>query len=69
MLAALGFITVILMLILIMTKKASPLVALIAVPVVTGIIACFFISVVPEARPREPKASLTSSPTSRAWAR
>lgn len=69
MLAALGFITVILMLILIMTKKASPLVALIAVPVVTGIIACFFISVVPEGAPREPKASLTSSPTSRAWAR
>ena len=51
MLAALGFITVILMLILIMTKKASPLVALIAVPVVTGIIACFFISVVPEGAP------------------
>ena len=30
MLAALGFITVIVMLVLIMTKKASPLVALIA---------------------------------------
>ena len=42
MLAALGFITVILMLVLIMTKKLSPLVALIAVPVVTGIISCFF---------------------------
>lgn len=44
-LAILGFITVIGMLVLIMTKKASPLVALIAVPVVTGIIACFFIEV------------------------
>lgn len=43
-LAILGFVTVIVMLILIMTKKASPLVALIAVPVVTGIIACFFIA-------------------------
>ena len=38
MLAFLGFLTVIVMLALIMTKKASPLVALIAVPVVTGII-------------------------------
>ena len=37
MLAFLGFLTVVLMLVLIMTKKASPLVALIAVPVVTGI--------------------------------
>ena len=36
MLAFLGFLTVVLMLVLIMTKKASPLVALIAVPVVTG---------------------------------
>ena len=44
-LAVLGFLTVIIMLVLIMTKKASPLVALIAVPVVTGIIACFFIEV------------------------
>ncbi|MBQ1395823.1 MAG: citrate transporter [Eubacterium sp.] len=42
MLAVLGFLTVILMLVLIMTKKLSPLVALIAVPVVTGIISCFF---------------------------
>ena len=42
MLAFLGFLTVVLMLVLIMTKKASPLVALIAVPVVTGIISCFF---------------------------
>ena len=47
-LAILGFLTVIIMLVLIMTKKASPLVALIVVPVVTGIISCFFISVVPE---------------------
>jgi len=47
-LAILGFLTVILMLVLIMTKKASPLVALIAVPVVTGIISCFFRVVVPE---------------------
>lgn len=42
MLAFLGFFTVILMLVLIMTKKASPLVALIAVPVVTGVISSFF---------------------------
>lgn len=42
MLAILGFVTVILMLVLIMTKKASPLVALIAVPVVTGVITSFF---------------------------
>ena len=39
------------MLVLIMTKKASPLVALIVVPVITGIIACFFMSVVPEGAP------------------
>ena len=44
MLAALGFITVIVMIVLIMTKKASPAVALIAVPFITGIIACFFIT-------------------------
>lgn len=44
MLAALGFITVIVMIVLIMTKKASPAVALIAVPFITGIIACFFIA-------------------------
>ncbi len=50
-LAILGFLTVIVMLVLIMTKKASPLVALIAVPVITGIIACFFIAVVPEGAP------------------
>ena len=42
MLAFLGFLTVILMLVLIMTKKLTPLVALIAVPVVTGIISCGF---------------------------
>ena len=47
-LAILGFVTVIVMLVLIMTKKVSPLVALIAVPVITGIIACAFIAVVPE---------------------
>ena len=44
MLAALGFITVIVMIVLIMTKKASPAVALIAVPFIAGIIACFFIA-------------------------
>ena len=54
MLAALGFITVIVMLVLIMTKKASPLVALIAVPVITGIQASFFIAVVPEGAPDAP---------------
>lgn len=42
MLACMGFLTVIVMLALIMTKKASPLVALIAVPVVSGIITSFF---------------------------
>ena len=51
MLAALGFITVIAMLILIMTKKASPAVALIIVPLVTGIIACAFIVTDPEGAP------------------
>jgi len=51
MLAALGFLTVILMLVLIMTKKASPLVALIAVPVITGIIACAFMVTDPEGAP------------------
>ena len=43
-LAVLGFVTVIVMIVLIMTKKASPAVALIAVPFVTGIIACFFMA-------------------------
>jgi CitMHS family citrate-Mg2+:H+ or citrate-Ca2+:H+ symporter len=42
MLAFLGFLTVIVMLVLIMTKKAAPVIALIAVPVITGIIASFF---------------------------
>lgn len=51
MLAVLGFLTVILMLVLIMTKKTSPLVALIAVPVVTGIISCFFFVTDPEGAP------------------
>lgn len=51
MLAALGFITVIVMLILIMTKKASPAVALIIVPLITGIIACAFIVTDPEGAP------------------
>ena len=51
MLAFLGFLTVVLMLVLIMTKKASPLVALIAVPVVTGIIACGFFVTDPENAP------------------
>lgn len=51
MLAALGFITVIAMLILIMTKKASPAVALIIVPLITGIIACAFIVTDPEGAP------------------
>ncbi len=43
MLTFLGFLTVIGMLVLIMTKKASPTVALISVPIITGIIASFFI--------------------------
>ena len=51
MLAVLGFLTVIIMLVLIMTKKASPLVALIVVPVVTGIISCFFFVTDPETAP------------------
>lgn len=42
MLAILGFLTVIIMLILVMTKKASPTVALIGVPVVIGAIASLF---------------------------
>lgn len=42
MLAILGFLTVIIMLALVMTKKASPTVALIGVPVVAGTIASFF---------------------------
>ena len=49
-LAILGFLTVIIMLVLIMTKKASPLVALIVVPVVTGMItemASTLVSIIP----------------------
>ncbi|MCR5273648.1 MAG: citrate:proton symporter [Lachnospiraceae bacterium] len=42
MLAFLGFVTVIVMLVLVMTKKASPTVALIGVPFITGIISSFF---------------------------
>lgn len=42
MLAILGFLTVIVMLALVMSKKASPTVALISVPVVSGAIASFF---------------------------
>jgi citrate transporter, CitMHS family len=51
MIAALGFITVLTMLILIMTKKASPAVALIAVPFITGLISCAFIVTDAEAAP------------------
>ena len=51
MLSLLGFVTVIAMLVLIMTKKAAPAVALIIVPVVTGIIACAFIVTDPEGAP------------------
>lgn len=50
-LAILGFLTVVVMLVLIMTKKASPLVSLIAVPIIFSIIACFFIAVVPKDAP------------------
>lgn len=42
MLAILGFLTVIIMLAIVMTKKASPTVALISVPIITGAIASFF---------------------------
>ena len=51
MLAFLGFLTVVLMLVLIMTKKLTPLVALIAVPVITGIISCAFRVTDPENAP------------------
>lgn len=50
-LALLGFLTVIVMLVLIMTKKVPPLVALIIVPIITGVIACFFVPVVPAGAP------------------
>jgi CitMHS family citrate-Mg2+:H+ or citrate-Ca2+:H+ symporter len=42
MLAAIGVLTIVVMLVLIMTKKTTPTVALIGVPVVTGVIASFF---------------------------
>ena len=51
MLAILGFLCVITMLVLVMTKKASPVVALIATPVVFGIIACFFFVTNPKDAP------------------
>lgn len=44
MLAILGFITVVALLAAVMSKKLSPTAALIAVPLVTGIIASFFIA-------------------------
>ena len=50
-LAILGFITVVAMIVLIMTKKLSPTVALIIIPIITGIIACFFIVTDPENAP------------------
>jgi len=51
MLAAIGFITVIAMLVLIMTKKLSPTVALIIVPVIAGVICAFFMVTDPENAP------------------
>ena len=51
MLAAIGFITVIAMLVLNMTKKLTPTVALILVPFIAGIIASFFIVTDPENAP------------------
>jgi len=50
-LAILGFVTVVAMVALIMMKKLSPTVALIIIPIITGIIACFFIVTDPEAAP------------------
>jgi len=50
-LAILGFITVVAMVVLIMTKKLSPTVALIIIPIITGIIACFFIVTDADAAP------------------
>jgi phosphoribosylaminoimidazole-succinocarboxamide synthase len=44
MLAALGFLTVIALLVGVMTKKMSPTGALIVIPVITGVIASFFIA-------------------------
>lgn len=60
-LALLGFLTVIIMLALIMTKKAPPLVALIIVPIITGILACFFIAAVPEKAPEGTAAIINFS--------
>lgn len=51
MLALLGFLCVVVMLVLVMTKKASPVVALIATPIVFGILASFFVVTDPEAAP------------------
>lgn len=51
MLAFLGFLTVALMLALILLKKLTPTVALIAVPLVTGIISCAFFVTDPEGAP------------------
>ncbi|WP_304432676.1 CitMHS family transporter [Acutalibacter muris] len=48
MLAFLGFLTVVLMLVLILAKKLTPTVALISVPLVTGLIACGFMVTDPE---------------------
>ena len=50
-LAILGFVTVVAMIVLIMTKKLSPTVALIIIPIITGIIACFFMVTDPEKAP------------------
>lgn len=51
MLTFLGFLTVALMLALILLKKLTPTVALIAVPLVTGIISCAFFVTDPEGAP------------------
>lgn len=51
MLAFLGFLTMILMLVLILAKKLTPTVALISVPLVTGLIACGFLVTDPENAP------------------
>ncbi len=50
-LAILGFVTVVAMVVLIMAKKLSPTVALIIIPIITGIIASFFIVTDPENAP------------------
>lgn len=51
MLAILGFLCVVTMLVLVMTKKATPVVALIATPIIYGIIACFFFVTNPKDAP------------------